>query len=83
MDDHIAAQEMVKLVAQAPMSDRVRSAFIDLAERGHPKAIFQKLSGYIETRGDVGASVEKSGLVSFESVLPQVEAIYEEWRKSR
>lgn len=83
MDDHTAAQEMLKLIAQAPMSDRVRSAFMDLAERGHPRGIFQKLSGYIETRGDVGASVEKSGLVSFESVFPQVEAIYEEWRKGK
>lgn len=83
LDARTAAQEMLRLICQAPMGDRVRGIFVEMAERGDPEAILRQLTVYVERRGDFGASVERAGRMSFESVYPQVQAIYEDWRRAR
>lgn len=83
MDNQTAVRDMFELVSKAPMSQRVRAMLFEFVERADPEGMFRKLSSFVERRGDVGRSVEAAGRVSFESVYPQVEAIYERWRDGR
>ncbi len=83
--DLFTAQEMLKLIGQAPMSADVRSGFAELVEGRDPDGILERLLGFVPPRGDayVGAGVAEAGRVSFESVLPAVQALHERWQSSR
>ena len=75
--DKEKAARVCSLVAKAPMSDRVRQRFKTMADAGNDLGMLRYLEACYREQPDVGRSVKASGLVSFESVLPEVRRICE------
>lgn len=81
-DARAVATQMYELIKSAPMSDRVRSQFLDMVRRGDPDAMLQQLKTYIRGRTDVGASVKAAGFRPFEEAYPAVECLHAQWRRT-
>lgn len=70
-----AARQIFAIVSKAPMSDRVRQRFKAMADAGDHLGMLRYLEACCRDQPEVGRSVMASGLVSFESVLPEVRRI--------
>jgi hypothetical protein len=79
MDARQVADQMMTLIGQAPMSDRVRARFQALAVQANPTGILNQLEAYIRERPDVGKSVIQGGQVAFELVHRQVKELHDSW----
>ena len=74
-DDLDKATQVLALVSKAPMSDRVRRSFEKLARDGDWSGMVKYLERCVRTQREVGRSVERAGLASFESILPEIRRI--------
>lgn len=71
------AQDMLRIISQAPMSKQVRNRFEEFAANGDAGGMYQYFDNCLKNKPQVGEQVEKSGHKSFESMANEVKSIYE------
>jgi hypothetical protein len=81
--DQEFAQQIYREFQRAPMSAKTRAGFEQLVQMGNCDAIKRQLDAFIRRRPDVGRSIQRAGLPSFESAYPVVLSIWRQWRKER